>query len=574
MFLKLILTSGKTQLTIAYCRAAHNFNDFHSIFWVDASSKAAVLRSYAELAAKLSETTPKFVDDNELKDFVDAKLRTWDQPWLMVFDNYDDPESFYLPDYMLQGNYGHFLVTSRSKDSERLCRNGCVVKVDGLREDEAVDLFFRRAKTSRDEKTLVLVQKIVRRLGHHALAIDISASYVGDRGQPLDEFLDDFNRGAEDILAAKPPALSEYRRKLNTEENETALNVFTSWELSFKLLKPETDDGGRMAHILTLFAFLHLRVLSERIFHAQLSKPKPAQPPPYLLPYIRRGAWLHQKFVDDLVKLENMSLLASHVEKNRSVTSISLHPLVKDWIRLRQSEKKQLEYAVEATHMVETFLITKQNPVATFDMTQDEKTETLSYVEACQENLTFFFDLQADGTDPHELEDDETGVLGRGRLVEAGELFALFFEYMGKVETAHKLFKAVIQSREKVVAKEKDPAVQKDKYQAMLRSKSLCTEILRLEKNFKQAEEQDRVVYQARLEILGPDHPETLWSCHDLGWDLEALGMFGSQLIRAQLLIVTGDVEKAEELQRKAYDGRRDVLGPTHALTLQSINNL
>lgn len=450
----------------------------------------------------------------------------------MILDNYDDVSAFRIQKYMPRAKTSHFLITSRSPASARLCETGCVVSVDGMEEDEAVDLFFRRAKVPENKQegdALEEALKIVRRLGCHALAIDLSGTYVGDRGLPyLNEFLGEFQSAADLILdqdESQLPPLWEYRRKLATEggdaSEETALNVFTSWELSLKQVAPDTNEGKRKIHLLTLFAFLHNRTLSEKILQAQLSNPKSKEPPWYLAPYVRRGKWEHRLFVNDLVKLENMALLASWEYKGKAVTNISLHPLVKDWIKLRQPEEKQREFAVEATRMVEIFLVNRQTKVATFNMTQDEKEETLSYVEACQENLTTFFSLE-NGVDPDDRNADDTGVLGGGRLVEAGEIFALFFEYMGKIDEAHNLFKTVIAWREKTAVSDKDPQ--------LLVSLSLFTEVLRLQKNFKEAKEVDEKVYNARLETLGPNHHDTLWSAHDLGWDLEALGTLSTDL--------------------------------------------
>jgi len=139
--------------------------------------------------------------------------------------------------------------------------------------------------------------------------------------------------------------------------------------------------------------------------------------------------------------------------------------------------------------------------------------------------------------------------LGEGELADAAETFAVFYEYMGLLNVAQDIFQTLISWRKANLGPD-DPA--------LLRSTSFFTEVLRLQKNFKEAERLDRHVFGARRKILGDDHVDTLWSAHDLGWDLEALG----------------DVERAESLQRLAAEGREKVLGPAHPLTLQSINNL
>lgn len=550
-------------------------------------------RSYEEIVQE-ARPSMKFSNHKERKTFLDTMLKSLDQPWLLVFDNHDDPYAFDITKFMPQGKLGKFLVTSRHSASTRLCDNGFSVDVDGMEEQEAVALFFKKSLLdSEDEKAVAEVKKIVSRLGYHALAIDLSGSYIAEDGDeaPLDDFLDDFQQRTKDIIARDLPAFREYKRRLdkNSEaEAETALNVFTSWDLSFNMLGTDTPDGERKAHLLTLCAFLHLRVLSERIFEVQVSEPKKAEFPKWLQPYIRRnGEWDHGSFKRDLTKLKEMSLLSNYTIKDRVVTTITLHPLVKDWIKLRLKEKEQYEYAAEAAIFVERLLRKHQNEVATFEMTQDEKTEALSYTEACQANLRLFQTLNNGGfADSSEEEEDDgedhTVVIGEGELVESGQVFALFFEYMGKIDDARKLFLKVIASRENV-------SVDKDTDPQLLTSQSLYTEILRLQKDFKSARELDREVYQKRMKLLGEVRfdeatyrkadeqrqalmRDALWSAHDLGWDLEALG---TSFVAVQLLKAndTGDVEEAEKLQRIAYDGRTEIYGTNHALTLQSINS-
>lgn len=54
------------------------------MFWVDASSEASVLQSFAEIAVKLSDTAINFANDSDLRKFVEAKLKSWGHPWYTV----------------------------------------------------------------------------------------------------------------------------------------------------------------------------------------------------------------------------------------------------------------------------------------------------------------------------------------------------------------------------------------------------------------------------------------------------------------------------------------------------------
>jgi tetratricopeptide (TPR) repeat protein len=63
---------------------------------------------------------------------------------------------------------------------------------------------------------------------------------------------------------------------------------------------------------------------------------------------------------------------------------------------------------------------------------------------------------------------------------------------------------------------------------------------------------------QAQSEELGPDHPQTLDSMHEL----------------AVLYKERDDFEKAEQLLLETIEGRRLKLGDTHPHMQQSLNNL
>jgi hypothetical protein len=55
-----------------------------------------VIQSFESLAAELSEGSISVSGDVETKiRIVKSMLEQWDERWLLVFDNYDDPVSFY-----------------------------------------------------------------------------------------------------------------------------------------------------------------------------------------------------------------------------------------------------------------------------------------------------------------------------------------------------------------------------------------------------------------------------------------------------------------------------------------------
>lgn len=63
-----------------------------------------------------------------------------------------------------------------------------------------------------------------------------------------------YKRRKKTILENMPQ--SQYRKKLSNAEEETWLNVFTAWELSFQQLWSEAPGNNVEAKILTILAFL------------------------------------------------------------------------------------------------------------------------------------------------------------------------------------------------------------------------------------------------------------------------------------------------------------------------------
>ena len=53
--------------------------------------------------------------------------------------------------------------------------------------------------------------------------------------------MDQYKRRKKTILE-NTPQLSRYRKKLGNAEEETSLNVFTTWELSFQQLRSEAPE--------------------------------------------------------------------------------------------------------------------------------------------------------------------------------------------------------------------------------------------------------------------------------------------------------------------------------------------
>lgn len=562
---------------------------YEAVFWVDATSEASAQRSFQEIADKITQPAPKFETDAKRIEFVERKLKDWKAQFLMVLDNYDDPSAFKnhkLSEFMPYCGSGHFLVTSRISPLTQSLRKLCtfIIEVGGMEAEEAEELLVRKAfKKPPDPKSdySYHARMIVERLGFHALAIDLSAAYILEREKPLSQFLPEFEKRKKEILDVPPDDDDwEYQKTLAGQGGAIKLAVFTSWDLSYTLLQPESEKGRAAAYLLNLLAFLYKQGISEELFWNQDKDLQWDQYPDWLKLFLDDDdQWDRHKFEDALKELRKLSLIANYTYDMKmtegKITGISLHPLVQDWIKIRLGIEKQRKVAIEATNIAHRFLQGKKSSVETFDMRVELKPEALSYVEVCQENIAEF--CKARKGKPALL-------LGQGELADACETFALFFEYMGKISEAEALFNTMIDWRKQYSAPSDA---------ALLRAQSLFTEVLRLQKKFREAEQLDREVFNMRIDLLGKDPvfteaafkaadhhrkqlmKEALWSAHDLGWDLEGQApMAFCEGQMANIGTALGKVEEAEKLQRMAYDGRHAILGRDKPLTLQSVNNL
>ena len=84
---------GKSQIALEYCRQSRE--TYRGIFWVNALSEVSASQSYEMIASVLvgGHLTTTGDTDAQIR-LVKDRLENWNEPWLLVFDNYDDPENF------------------------------------------------------------------------------------------------------------------------------------------------------------------------------------------------------------------------------------------------------------------------------------------------------------------------------------------------------------------------------------------------------------------------------------------------------------------------------------------------
>lgn len=84
---------GKSQIALEYCQRSKE--TYRGIFWINASSETTTNQSYNNIAAELTGMSSKISEaaKSNVK-LVKDHLERWQERWLLVFDNYDDPKTF------------------------------------------------------------------------------------------------------------------------------------------------------------------------------------------------------------------------------------------------------------------------------------------------------------------------------------------------------------------------------------------------------------------------------------------------------------------------------------------------
>ena len=98
-------------------------------------------------------------------------------------------------------------------------------------EDESLDMLFSRSKLERTSENVSEAKSITAQLGYLPLALDQAGSYICDESLSLTLFASRYEKKKAEILE-HIPLLTKYRKMLNKSDTETALNVFTTLELS------------------------------------------------------------------------------------------------------------------------------------------------------------------------------------------------------------------------------------------------------------------------------------------------------------------------------------------------------
>ncbi|KAF7941945.1 uncharacterized protein EAE97_006782 [Botrytis byssoidea] len=449
--------------------------------------------------------------DDQVVTSVLNRLRDWDEPWLIIFDNHDDPSSFHLPDFMPPGQHGQCLITSRHADTGVLAETDYDIELRGLPKDDACDLFIKQSR---------------------------AGSYIQSQKIVSSQFMDKYNRQRETILR-ETPRMSQYRRKIGEAADETALNVFTTWELSYQQLEMLDDEKKYKSKILTLFAFFNCQNISQQLFEAYctielFSCPDILEIEELLLLFVAEDdKWDEQKFVDILNELSRLSLIQRWYRDEKNHCHLSLHPLVQDWIRVRTSSELCYDSAVLSAYFVATVL-EKYYSHEEYTMPLSLRQELLSHLDFYEENQDLMVTLKKEEA------------FGRDMIYKPYLEFTQFYGYSGFYRESEKIARQWVEASLWKYGPEETET---------LDARTWLSSALSVQSFFEESFHIDREVLKVRRKNYGSENPDVLKDTHNLAWSL----------------MERGKLVKAERIFRRVIKIKDRVLGHDHIETLRSV---
>ncbi|KAI1329989.1 hypothetical protein F5Y16DRAFT_61845 [Xylariaceae sp. FL0255] len=318
---------GKTQLAMHYCSTSFPLK-YKAIFWVNADSETSAKKDLLAIspAGKNESSKESDIHIQQIKQL----LTSCPVPWLIVFDNYDNPNAYQIRDLIPPlGSNGDCLITSRHPDSQRL---GLFVDVGGMEQSESLDLFFTRSGIERSPHSESHARRIANRLGNLALAVDQAGSYLGQRQDLLsiEDFLEVYESKTDEILHWIPESW-EY-----VGPDKTARSAFTTWNLSLELLLDQDALGQLKLKILSILSIFDPNDISEALFKPFFDKMWNGGNQNQLL-WLSLFAspqhtWSTERFGDLMMEFRRYSLISNLKKNDHQTIHISIHPLVRDWI--------------------------------------------------------------------------------------------------------------------------------------------------------------------------------------------------------------------------------------------------
>ncbi|KAG9079372.1 hypothetical protein FRC06_007772 [Ceratobasidium sp. 370] len=440
------------------------------------------------------------------------------QPWLLVFDNADDPE-LNLPNFIPGGSYGSVLITTRLHDLALLGQGpGSDCNVSEMDKEEAVELLLKKARMKGQILSVEEIEaanKLVENLGYLALAIVHAGAYIGCSGSSIAKY-------TKQCLEHTQVTLEGYGKRPGDTE-DIKKTVYATSQMSYERLKPYTKQ------LLGLMAYLHRDGITEDIFKRAASNTRralvipPSKDEAATREYVQ--AYL-EKFLDadrhwdsnEFSMLMDELLLYSLIDYDRVNDAYTLHVLVQDWARTTISHL-HVAALKHASHLLALSIDWSNDIVA----------------HAFRRGLPLHV----------------SGLLDNPSAIDANDAayFARVYEENGRWNDAKPLEVLVLNARKQMLGERHPDTLTSMNNLAVTHSR---------QGRWDEAEALLVRVLDTMKQTLGARHPDTLTSMNNLATTYSDQGRWS----------------EAETLQVQVFNTMKQTAGERHPDTLVSMNNL
>lgn len=301
---------GKTQIALAYAYERLE-QGLQALFWVKSETLLDISQGFTDIAITLNINGVSPDGDHEQNRYLVMRwLQKTSTPWLIVFDNVENPE--HIQKFWPAGKSGSILLTTRNRAFEvSPASGGCRVPV--LTEAEGskfLQSLLGRKVYSQDE--IDSAKALCRAIDGLPLALNLMGGQIRARGRKIQQFLHLYQEHSSRLLKPnKPTVQSVYYRH----------DIDTVWETSFE---PLDVDSTR---VMAILSFLSPEDIPQALFLPSSMEHLPSE-----LEFCK-DALLFDEYL--------MPLLGSSLITNDETTDhLRIHRLVQDefrgWLTVHQ----------------------------------------------------------------------------------------------------------------------------------------------------------------------------------------------------------------------------------------------
>ncbi|USP76852.1 uncharacterized protein yc1106_04126 [Curvularia clavata] len=535
--------TGKSQLALeaAYMTKQNCRNC--SVFWIDASDRDSLYRSYTKIAQKLS--IPGCDDDQvDTKQVIERCVATIStRQCLLIFDNVErttawlsslpttEATSTDLAEFLPHSKLCSVIFTTTESNIAEALAPQHVTVLQELTPDTALRMLQNRVATPFSNTEQHAAMQLLKELLYSPLAIAQAAACINASSVSVQQY-------QAQLVQHKDAALGYDDNLFEDKQRECGLRKTVAATLSLSINQVYNSD-----HIAIDYLFISACVNRRDISLDLLET-----------------ASLRAR--EDAVKTLDKYAL---VTRRPAESALDIHRLVHDALRSRLQAQGQLQQWTQRTitKLVEVFPNDDHSrskwrrllPHALFTLshsqTEDSDEERLDLAWKCAKSLYSDGMYKEAGKLFFEVMQTQKRVLGKehpSTLKSMANLASTYWN-QGRWSEAEEIFVEAIQTQRRVLGKE---------HPDTLNSMANLATTYWNQRRRGEAEELLIQVMQMRKRVSGEEHPETLASIANLALTYSNQGRWGD----------------AEELQVQVLQTQKRLLGEEHPDTLKSVANL